>query len=58
MVEDEDKKEEEKFEFTPEGESLGYISLDQAAIQGLSVMAPLTTVLCLPTLRISAGIKQ
>ena len=32
MVEDEDKKEEEKFEFTPEGESLGYISLDQAEV--------------------------
>ena len=32
MVEDEDKKEEEKFEFTPEGESLGHISLDQAEV--------------------------
>ena len=30
MAEDESKKEEEKFEFTPEGEALGYISLDQA----------------------------
>ena len=26
------KKEEEKFEFTPEGEALDYISLDQARI--------------------------
>ena len=26
MVEDEGKQEEEKFEFTPEGEALGYIS--------------------------------
>ena len=32
MVEDEGKKEEDKFEFTPEGESLGYISLDQARV--------------------------
>ena len=32
MVEDEEKKEEEKFELTPEGESLGYISLDQARV--------------------------
>ena len=32
MFEDEGKKEEEKFEFTPEGEVLGYISLDQARV--------------------------
>ena len=32
VAEDEGKKEEEKFEFTPEGEALGYISLDQARI--------------------------
>ena len=32
MVEDEGKKEEEKFEFTSEGESLGYISSDQARV--------------------------
>ena len=32
MAEYEEKKEEEKFEFTPEGEALGYISLDQARI--------------------------
>ena len=32
MAEDQDKKEEEKFEFTPEGESLGYISSDQARV--------------------------
>ena len=32
MAADEDKKEEEKFEFTPEGESIGYISLDQARV--------------------------
>ena len=32
MVEDGDKKEEEKFEFTPERESLGYISSDQARV--------------------------
>ena len=32
MAEEEEKKEEEKFEFTPEGETLGYISLDQARI--------------------------
>ena len=32
MVDEEGKKEEEKFDFTSEGESLGYISLDQARI--------------------------
>ena len=32
MVQDEGKKEEEKFEFTTEGEVLGYISLDQAGV--------------------------
>ncbi len=32
MAEDESKKEEEKFEFTPAGEALGYISLDQARV--------------------------
>ncbi len=32
MVEEEGKKEEEKLEFTPEGETLGYISLDQARV--------------------------
>ena len=31
MAEDQGK-EEEKFDFTPEGESLGYISLDQARL--------------------------
>lgn len=29
------RKEEEKFEFTPEGESVGFISLDQAKIQAI-----------------------
>ena len=32
MVEDESKKDDEKLEFTPEGEALGYISLDQARV--------------------------
>ena len=32
MIEKEDKKEEEKLEFTLEGESLGYIGLDQARV--------------------------
>ena len=32
MAEEEGKQEEEKFEFTSEGEVLGYISLDQARI--------------------------
>ena len=32
MAEDEGKQEEEKFEFTPEGEVLGYISSDQARV--------------------------
>ena len=30
MAENQDKKDEEKFEFTPEGEALGYLSLEQA----------------------------
>ena len=57
MVDEEDQK-ADKFDFDSAGEAIEYISLDQAAIQGLSVMAPLTTVLCLPTLRISAGIQR
>ena len=32
MAQDECKKEEEKFDFTSEGEVLGYISLDQARV--------------------------
>jgi hypothetical protein len=32
MAEEEAKKEKEKLEFTPEGEALGYISLDQARV--------------------------
>ena len=32
MAEKDGKKGEEKFEFTPEGEVLGYISLDQARV--------------------------
>ena len=32
MAEDEQKKEEEKFDFTSEGEAFGYISLDQARV--------------------------
>ena len=32
MVEEEGKQEEEKLEFTPEGEAFGYISLDQARL--------------------------
>jgi len=35
MVEDESKQEEEKLEFTREGETLGYISLDQARVLAL-----------------------
>lgn len=32
MAEDQDKKDEQKLEFSPEGEFLGYISLDQAQV--------------------------
>jgi len=32
MAKEEGKKEEEKFEFTPEGEVLGYISMEQARV--------------------------
>ena len=32
MAEDPNKKDEEKFEFTAEGEALGYISMDQAQV--------------------------
>lgn len=35
MVEGEGKRAEEKVEFTPEGETLGYISLDQARVLAL-----------------------
>lgn len=34
MAEDEDKK-EEKFDFTPEGEAMDYIGLDQARVQAI-----------------------
>ena len=36
MAEDQGKKEEEKFDFTPEGEALGYISLAQARVLAMS----------------------
>ena len=36
MAEDQDKKEEEKFEFDAAGEALGYISLDQARLLAMS----------------------
>ena len=32
MAEDEGKKEEENFDFTPEGEAVNYISLDRAGL--------------------------
>ena len=32
MLEDEGKKDKEKFDFTPEGEVIGYISLGQAQV--------------------------
>ena len=32
MADDANSKEEEKFEFTPKGEALGYISVDQARV--------------------------
>ena len=32
MAEEQGKKEEEKFAFTPEGEFLGYITLEQARV--------------------------
>ena len=35
MAEDQDKKDEEKFEFTFEGEALGYISLEQARLRAI-----------------------
>ena len=35
MVEDEGKQDEDKLEYTPEGETLGYISLDQARMLAL-----------------------
>tara|TARA_B100000315_G_C14250646_1_gene439606 strand:+ start:447 stop:629 length:183 start_codon:yes stop_codon:yes gene_type:complete len=35
MAEEEGKKEEEELEFTPGGETLGYISLDQARVLAL-----------------------
>ena len=35
MAQDDGKKDEEKFEFTPEGEALGYITLEQARLQAI-----------------------
>ena len=35
MAEEQDKKDEAKFEFTAEGEALGYISLDQARLRAI-----------------------
>lgn len=35
MAEGQDKKDEEKFEFTFEGETLGYISLEQARLRAI-----------------------
>ena len=35
MAEDPDKKDEEKFKFSAEGEALGYIGLDQARVQAI-----------------------
>ena len=32
MIEDQDKEDEGKIDFTPQGEALGYISLDQARV--------------------------
>ena len=36
MAEEQDKKDEEKFEFDAAGEALGYISLDQARLLAMS----------------------
>ncbi len=33
MAEEQGKKDDEKLEFTPEGETFGYISLDQASVR-------------------------
>ena len=35
MAEEEEKKDEEKFEFDAAGQALGYISLDQARVQAM-----------------------
>ena len=35
MVEDQGKEEEEQLKFTPEGEDVGYISLDAARVLAL-----------------------
>ena len=35
MVEEQGKQEEEKFDFTREGEALGYISMDQARVMAM-----------------------
>ena len=37
MTEEESKKEEEKLEFTPEGEAVVYISLEQARLLALQI---------------------
>ena len=37
LAEDQENKEEEKFEFTAEGEALGYIGMDQAQVRAMQV---------------------
>ena len=37
MTNDQDKKDEEKFEFTAEGEALGYIGMEQAQVRAMRV---------------------
>jgi len=37
MAEDQEKKEEDKLEFTAEGEALGYIGMDQAQVRAMQV---------------------
>ncbi|MCH8281054.1 MAG: hypothetical protein IIC96_10290, partial [Chloroflexi bacterium] len=37
MAEDQEKKEEEKFEFDSAGEALGYIGMDQAQVRAMQV---------------------
>ena len=37
MAEDQGKKDEEKLDFTAEGEALGYIGMDQAQVRAMQV---------------------
>ena len=56
MAEEEGKQDEDKPEFTPEGETLGYISLDQARV--LAIMEPRRSRRFVVALRIGSSQQE